>query len=126
MMPERVGDAPAREAARLATKFILSRIMLFAPTRKSAESFKARRSPGTRTGYVIWSNDDGTIATEIDARHPLFGDREHWYNTDQNHPERKGFIEKAARDAYDRAAEQFADSWAEGVCAQSKYLDLKR
>src|SRR5580700_10862640 len=111
----------SREALRQAAKFILSRIRAFAPTAVSAASFRANRRGEE---YFITSNDDGTIATEINARHPLFahGPRGtdgwlNWFNTNQRHPERTHFMEKAAEDAVQLAAEKFADAWAEGVVA---------
>jgi hypothetical protein len=45
------------------------------------------------------------------SRHPLFGDREHWYNQPY-----RPFLEEAAEAAADKAAEEYAkviDDWCE-------------
>jgi hypothetical protein len=114
------------EALRRAVKWILQAVQALAPTRKSAMSFKVRRALD-KNGWAILSEDPGTIMVETNKRHMLFGDREGpWWNQNVNHVERTHFMEHGAEAALDKAADAFADAWAEGVVARSPYLDLKR
>jgi hypothetical protein len=109
---------------RRAAEFIAARVRRYAPTAKSAESFRINRR---LDAYYITSHDDGTIMTETNKRHMLFGDRDgQWWNENVNHPERTHFMEKAAEDAAQDAAERFANDWAEGVVASSSILERAR
>lgn len=100
---------PNREGLREAARVILARIKKRAPTDKSAESFSMTQAG---SGNIeIRSHDDGTAATEYGFRHPLWGDREHWYGPAGRQVGRRSFVELAANAAIDRAASEYGDKW---------------
>jgi hypothetical protein len=109
---------PLKDAAQ----YIMSRVRDYAPTVKSADSFRLRRSGRE---YLISSRDTGTIATELGVRHPLFGNRDWWFGPAGRQVGREHFMENAAEAALDDAAEKFASEWA-GVVVRSTVLELAR
>jgi hypothetical protein len=107
-----------RRATAKAAEYLLGVIRRLAPTEKSAASFRTRQV--TSGDVYIYSEDDGTIATERGSRHPLFatgprdsgGGWDHWYGPAGRQRGRKHFMEKGADAAAERAADEFADEWA--------------
>ena len=47
--------------------------------------------------------------TDRNSHHPLFGNRDKMFYTNQNHPERTGFINRATDAATDEAADTYAN-----------------
>jgi hypothetical protein len=88
--------------------FILKRALQAAsPTAKARKSWSLRTK---RTYVEIKSSDVGVIAVNSDWRHPLFGDKEgQWYQTNQRHPDRTGFVGRAVDASASDAAERYAD-----------------
>lgn len=112
-------DAAKRDAMQRVAKYLRAQVRHGAPTAKSADSFRIEKHG--RDGLKIISYDNGTIATEIGARHPLFGNSGHWYGPAGRQRGRKHFIERQAQFGADVAAERFAEAWAEKFIAMTSY-----
>jgi len=69
---------------------------------------------GSATTAVVYATAEPAYAIETGARHPLFGDREHWYPMKQIL-----FMEEGAARALDQAAEDYGfgeiDDWLKQV-----------
>ena len=118
-----VSDRPNEEAVYKTAEFIAAYVRAAAPTAKSAASFRITHRLGVA---YIRSKDMGTVQTETNGRHPVYarGPRDNWAWRDQNknHPERTGFMERAAELAADEAAQLYLDAWIDGVVAESPRL----
>jgi hypothetical protein len=104
-----MADDPMKAGLLKAGRFMMSQIKRKAPSAKSADSFYLDTEG---ENVVIVSHDTGTVATNRNWRHPLWGDREGpWYDENQRHPERTHFVENAADEAATYAAERAAEEW---------------
>lgn len=91
-------NAALRKAAGIMVRALQRR----SPSEKAAASWTIRN---TRRGAVeIRSADLGVAATNRNLRHPLFGNRNAWYYTDQRAPARKGWVNRTV-DGVARAVE---------------------
>lgn len=109
-----------REALTRAARYILAALRRKAPTEKSAESLHIDR----RSDEVwIRSRDLGAWATEINARHPVYGNRRNWAETNKYHPGRTGWATRAIDEAADRAVEQFADEYLRRIAIESPIFE---
>lgn len=113
-------EAADRAFLKKAASIIRSRLRFRSPSDEAAASWNLNAR-----GPVVYvrSYDLGVVATNANTRHPLFGDREHWYNTNQNHPKRTGWTSRAVREAIDQAAQDGTDEWLRGVTITSKYFN---
>lgn len=113
-------STPAARAAEAARLRQAAQIIANAAKRNAA-AFSRRIPPATSVGgglsgkgvYVRTNGNKARNAApfEFGERHPLFGDRNHWYAT----PHRP-YMEDAAEQTLDRAAEAYAevvDDWAQ-------------
>lgn len=98
--------ADDRRAIQSAARVFLKALQRRSPSAKVAGSFHVE---GAGDGISVISRVPGAWATDDNARHPLYGDREHWYNTNQRDRSRTDWSAKAVDEAADRAAEVYAD-----------------
>lgn len=113
-----MADDPKRVALRKVAAYLAAEIRRAAPTAKSADSFHVRESGAD---FLIGSHDEGTIATELAWRHPVFGNRDVWRGPAGHQRGKRNFIERAADRAAQTAAEKFADEWAKQFVADTEW-----
>jgi hypothetical protein len=115
--------AAGREALRRAAEYVASFLRHRSPSAEDASAWRIER----RGDAVYLRNSDVSAwATEVNARHPLFGNREHWYATNQRDPGRTHWASNAVLEAAGRAEQLFGDTYLERVAAESPYFELGR
>ena len=68
----------------------------------------------------------GDIAAEMTARnkrHPLWGNKAHWYAENEHDPGRTDWDFRAVDSAYESALAIWADTWLERVAVDSPYFE---
>lgn len=91
-----------------------------------------RRSPDKAKGtwrvsnltksVKVYSHNVVARLTSTNGRHPLFGDRSHWYHENQRNPGRTGWADRAAEEAFDAAGADVLDTYVNVVASHSAYL----
>jgi hypothetical protein len=118
-----MSDVPDRQALKKAANFIRSSLRRYSPSQKAADAWRVE----ARGDAVFVRNSDiGAWATDQPphgARHPVFGNREVWANTNKNHPGRENWTRRAVDSAYDTALNAFASEWLDQVALDSKIFD---
>jgi hypothetical protein len=56
--------------------------------------------------------------TQTNGRHPLFGNRKHWYAENQRDPSRTDWADRLADEAADAAIDEAADVYVAGLTAE--------
>lgn len=100
-------DGIKTQALKRGVLRVFRAIQRAAPTERSASTFTIERY---KNGFQVVSRDMGTTMTELNKRHPTFGN-DPWTNQNVHHPGRTHFMEKATSKAISAAVEDMADDY---------------
>lgn len=113
----------SKQALQSAAEYIRDRVSERSPSRKIGALWRL-----IRRGNAIYVRNSGIAAemTDFNKRHPLFGNKKHWYSENQRNPDRTGWAGKAIEDSADEAEEKFSDTYLQRIAVTSKYFDYNR
>jgi hypothetical protein len=108
-------DSPLKEAVRKVADHIADAIRSHSPSAKIAGSWKVSQHADDSVHVV--SRDMAAVMTETGHRHPLFGNKKHWYAENEHSPERTGWVERAAQEGLDDL-QDVADEYADYIATE--------
>ena len=117
------GTAADRNAIEAAAKVIRDFLNLRSPGEKSRGSWRILRFADST--IAIQSREITAVMTDLNKRHPLFGNRKKWYHENQSSPQRTGWAERAVYEGADDAAQRFGDTWITTYAIESPIFDLE-
>ncbi len=111
---------PDVQALRAAAEHIADGLREDSPSEKIAAFWKT-----SRRDVAIYLRNSRIEArmTDTNDRHPLFGNRKHWYSENERNPERTGWAERSVLSHADDAEEKFRDEWLDAIAVDSPYFE---
>lgn len=109
-------NSPLSIAVRRAAEAVADKVRDRSPSDRIASRWHlTKRSDGS--AHVI-NSDMAAVMTNSGGRHPLFGNRKHWYAENERNPERTGWAERAAEDGLNEALQDIADEVAQSIAGE--------
>jgi hypothetical protein len=106
-------DSLLSVAVEKAAKAVLDAVRAKSPSGKIAGRWRMTKH-GDGSAHII-NSDMAAVMTDNGHRHPLFGNRKHWYAENQRNPMRTGWAKRAADEGLDSAMQDIAESLAEQI-----------